>query len=121
MVVAVSVVAVVQASVDYVVNMVAVRNGFVRAFGFVVAGAFNSGAVRWVCCANSDDVFIVVTVVDVMQMSVVQIVKMVFVLNAGVSAILAVNVRVVIVCLTIHFLYLLLILRTGWQMNFASY
>jgi hypothetical protein len=95
-VVAVIAVAVVEASVDEVIEMIAVRDLFVAAV-VVSAGAFDRRAGVRVGVADFDDVFVEVSVVGVMKVSVVEVIDVVAVLNAGMTAGFAVNVNVVFV------------------------
>ena len=88
--------------------MVAVWHSFVSAaFAVAVfAASVHRVAAVWVGIADFQAVFIIMLGVGVVQMPVVQIIHMVAVLNGGVSAVCAVNVGVVCVCLTIgHFVY----------------
>ena len=98
-VVAVAVVDVVQAAVDQVVHVVAVRHGFVAAACAVdvaAAGVYGVAAVG-VGFAHFDDVFVVVAVVLVVQMAVVQVVGVAVVADGGVAAACAVDMGVVFV------------------------
>ena len=103
MVVAVVAVLMVQATVDDVVGVVAVRYGFVAAVGAVnVAGAIVYGvAAVGIGVVNFQTVFVVVAVVFVMQVAVVQVIDMVAVLNGGMAAAAAVNMVMVGVCRTV--------------------
>jgi hypothetical protein len=100
-VVAVIAVRVVQPAVDEVIDMVAVRHLFVAAL-LVLALAGDRGARRRVDGADGDDVFVVVAVVRVVQVAVVQVIDVPVVLDARVSAVVAVNVLVVGVLIAAH-------------------
>ena len=95
-----------QTTVYQVIHMVAVWHGFVSAACAVVglAASVHGVAAVWVGIGYVQAVFIIMLGMGVVQMLVVQVVHMVAVLNGGVSAVCAVNVGVVCVCLTIgHF------------------
>lgn len=99
MVVAVVAVLVVQATVYDVVDVIAVRHGFVAAACAVdvaAAGVYGVAAVG-VGLAHFDDVFVVVAVVLVVQMAVVQVVGVAVVADGGVAAACAVDMGVVFV------------------------
>lgn len=95
---------VVQTAVDDVVDVVAVRHGFVAAaFAVNVAGAI----VGWVAAVgigfvHFQSVFVIVAVVFVVQMAIVQVVNVVVVFDGGVAAALAVNVVVMLVGFAAH-------------------
>ena len=101
MVVAVVAVRVVQVAIDEVVNVVAMRHGFVAATGTVYMSRFVAAAVVVrragirVGGADGDAVFIDVVAVRMVQVAVVQIVNVAVVLDGGVAAVRAVLVRVV--------------------------
>ena len=96
-VVAVAVVDVVQAAVDQVVHVVAVRHGFVAAaFAVNMAGTGLHGvAAVGVGGVYIEAVFVVVAVVFVVQVAVVDVVDVVAVFDGGVAAAFAVDVLVV--------------------------
>ncbi len=102
-VVAMTVVGVVQMAVDEVVHMVAVRNGFVaavRAVGMVGPMAFARvplGAIDGVGGAHVKDVLIDVVVMHRVEMTVVKIIDMVVVADCSVAAGFVVLVGVVFV------------------------
>ena len=101
MVVAVVAVRVVQVAIDEVIDVVAMRYGFVSAAGAVYMSRFVAVAVMiWgadvrVGGADGDAVFIDVVVVRVVQVAVVQVINVAFVFDGGVTAIRAVLVFVV--------------------------
>lgn len=96
---------VVQTTVYNVVNVVAMWYGFVSAaFAVNVSRAFVGGvAAVWVLLVHVQNVFIVMSVVFVVQMTIVQVVNVVAVFDGGVSAICAVLMVVVGMSLTSHF------------------
>jgi hypothetical protein len=100
MIVAVTVVHVVQVPADDVVRVIAVRDGFVAApepmgVAIVVAGAgVCGGARRRVLAADGERVLIDVVSVDMVEMPVVEVVLVTFVLDGSVPAAGAVNVVV---------------------------
>ena len=99
-----------QASVYQVIHMVAVWHGFVSAACAVTvfAASVHGVAAVWVGIGYVQAVLVIMLGMGVVQMPIVQIIHMVAVLNGGVSAVCAVNVGVVCVCLTIgHFCMLL--------------
>lgn len=99
-----------QTTVDQIIHVVAVWHGFVSAACAVAvfAASVHGVAAVWVGIGYVQAVFIIMLGVSVVQMPIVQIIHMVAVLNGGVSAVCAVNVGVVCVCLTIgHFCMLL--------------
>lgn len=96
---------VVQTAVDDVVNMIAVRYGFVAAtfsVNVAVAGVNRMAAVR-VGFIDAQGVFIVVAVVFMVQVAVVQIIDVAFVFDGSVAAVCAVNVVMMFVGFTGHF------------------
>jgi hypothetical protein len=101
MIVAVALVVVMQSTINEIVNVVAVRDGFVSARRSVdVAGGMafvRRSALLGVGSRHSDLVLIDVIAVHVMQMSIVDIVNMPVMLDGGVAAILAVLVLVILV------------------------
>ncbi|MDM4015511.1 hypothetical protein [Roseiconus lacunae] len=107
MVVTVIAVWVMQVTVDKIVNVVAVRDGFmptagtVNVTGIMTAALMCRGATVGVGVTNFDAMlYNGAVVIDVMQVTIVQIVNMITMLDAGVFAIGAVLVVVMIVCLT---------------------
>ena len=107
-VVAVIPVRVVQVPIDEVVDVVAVRNGFVPAVravdvSLVVPGAgVSGGAVRRVPLADLDHMLIDVVFVDVVQVPVVKVVDVAVVHDGGVPAVGAVHVVVALVFVAVH-------------------
>lgn len=99
-----------QTTVDQIIHVVAVWHGFVSAACAVAvfATSVHRVAAIGIGIAHFQAVLVIMLGVGVVQMPVVQIIHMVAVLNGGVSAVCAVNVGVVCVCLTIgHFCMLL--------------
>jgi hypothetical protein len=93
----------VQAAADDVVVVVAVGQALVRAVArFVFAAAIRGGALRRVARAHGDDAFVVMLAVITVQVAVVQVVRVIAVLDAGVTTILAVAMLVILVRLTTH-------------------
>lgn len=92
-----------QAAVNDVVGVVAVRYGFVTAIGAVnMAGAVVYGAAAvGVGFVYVQAVLVVVAVMFVMQMAVVKVIYMVAVFDGGMAAAAAVNVLVIGVCFAI--------------------
>jgi dihydrodipicolinate synthase/N-acetylneuraminate lyase len=93
-VVAVTVVPVVQPPVNEVVGVVAVRHGLVRA-ARVVAATIRGGAGRRVRLVHGNHMLVVVVAVNRVEMPVVQVVVVVAVRDTQVAARLAVDVGVV--------------------------
>ena len=96
---------VVQTAVDDVVNMIAVRYGFVAAtfsVNVAVAGVNRMAAVR-IGFIDTQGVFVVVTVVLMVQVAVVQIIDVAFVFDGSMAAVCAVNVVMMFVGFTGHF------------------
>lgn len=95
---------VMQASVNQIVNVIAVRNGGMTAFRSVnvLGGMFGGGETRralvGVRGTDGNRVFVHMIAVRMMQMAVVKIVHMSVMLDGGVSAAGAVNVGVIGVC-----------------------
>jgi len=91
-VVAVAAVGMVEVSVDEVVDVVAVGNGFVAAAGAVdMGGVMSATSVFWgadsrVDRRESDAVLIDVAVMQVVQMAIVEIVDVILMLDGGVAA-----------------------------------
>ncbi len=94
---------VMQVSIDQIVYMVAVRDGFMAAAGPVLvalrmaATCMVGRAGVGILCAHIEDMFVEVVAVRVMQVTVVEIVHVVAVLHGSVSAARPVFVRVVVV------------------------
>ena len=92
---------VVQVAIDEVVNVVAMRYGFVAAAGAVYMSRFVAVAVMiWgadvrVGGADGDAVFIDVVAVRMVQVAIVQVIDVAFVFDGGVTAACAVLVFVV--------------------------
>jgi hypothetical protein len=95
-VIAVVAVTVVEASVDEVVDVIAVRDEFVSTV-VVGAGAFDRGAGIRVDVGHFDDMLVEVAVVAVVEMPVVEVIDVVAVLDARVAAVFAVDVDVIFV------------------------
>ena len=108
MVVAVVAVLVMQTAVDDVVDVIAVRYGFVAAtfaVNVAVAGVNRVAAVR-VGFIDAQGMLVVVAVVLMVQVAVVQIIDVVFVFDGSVAAVCAVNVVMRFVRFAGHFLSL---------------
>jgi hypothetical protein len=101
MIVAVVAVRMVQAAVDQIIEVVAVRHLLVTA-ALVLAGASGRGAVGGVGRAHGQSVLAEMAVVRVVQMAVVQVIDVAIVLDARVPAVLAVNVLVIVVDMVAH-------------------
>lgn len=101
---------VMQVTVDEVVDVVAVGDGFVTTFWTVDvvrrvgAALVRGGAVGWVGRAHFEGVLIHMVVVDVMQVAVMEVVDVVVVLDGGVSAFWTVVVVVGFVFLAVDHL-----------------
>ena len=105
MVVAVVSVLVMQAAVDDVVDVIAVRYGFMAAtfaVNVAVAGVNRMATVR-IGFIDAQGVLVVVAVVFMVQVAVVQIIDVAFVLDGSVAAVCAVNVVMMFVGFTGHF------------------
>ena len=105
MVVAVIAVLVMQTAVDNVVDVIAVRYGFVAAtfaVNVAVAGVNRMAAVR-IGFIDAQGVFIVVAVVLMVQVAVMQIIDVAFVFDGSVAAVCAVNVVMMFVGFAGHF------------------
>ena len=105
MVVAVIAVFVMQTAVDDVVNMIAVRYGFVAAtfaVNVAVAAVNRMAAVR-VGFIDAQCMLVVVTVVLMVQVAVVQIINVAFVFDGSVAAVCAVDVVMMFVGFAGHF------------------
>ena len=93
-VIAVTVVHVVQASIDDVVDMIAVRDRFmtaVRPMNVACAVVYRCATVR-IGVADLDHVFVVMITVRVVQVAVVDVIDMTVMLDGGVSAVRSVYV-----------------------------
>lgn len=107
-VVAVTIVGMVEVAVDQVADVVSVRHGLVATagavnmVGVVAAAGVAAGAAVRVRLAHLDHVLVHVVVVGMVQVTVVQIVDVTVVLDGGVAAVGAVNVVVVLVLVTAH-------------------
>jgi hypothetical protein len=110
-VVAVIAVRMVQAAVDQIIEVVAVRH-LLMAATFMLAVAGSRGAVVGVRRAHRQGVLAVVAVVRVVQMAVVQVIDVAVVLEARVPAVFTVGVLVVVVDMVAH-RSLLLEIRVG--------
>jgi hypothetical protein len=93
-IVAVAVVPMVQPAVDQVIEVVAVRHTLVAAAVVVALADHWSAGIR-VDAADGNDVLVVVAIVGAVQMAVVQEADVPLVLDAGVTAVLAVCMLVV--------------------------
>ena len=105
MVVAVISVLVMQTAVDNVVDVIAVRYGFMAAtfaVNVAVAGVNRVAAVR-VGFIDAQGMLVVVAVVLMVQVAVVQIIDVVFVFDGSVTAVCAVNVVMMFVGFAGHF------------------
>ena len=99
MVVAVSVVWMMQSAINQIIHVIAMRNGSVAAIGTmnvlpVVAFRSQRAFVR-VDVADGNGVFIHMVAVRMVQMAVVQIIHMAFVFDGGVSAAEAVDMGMI--------------------------
>jgi len=104
-VVAVIAVLVMQTAVDDVVDMIAVRYGFMAAtfaVNVAVAGVNRMAAVR-VDFIDAQGMLVVVAVVLMVQVAVVQIIDVAFVLDGSVAAVCAVDVVMMFVGFAGHF------------------
>lgn len=105
MVVAVVAMLVMQTAVDDVVNVIAVRYGFVAAtfaVNVAVAGVNRMAAVR-VGFIDAQSMLVVVAVVLMVQVAVVQIIDVAFVFDGSVATVCAVNVVMMFVGFAGHF------------------
>ena len=96
---------VMQTAVDDVVNVIAVRYGFVAAtfaVNVAVAGVNRMATVR-IGFIDAQGVLVVVAVVFMVQVAVVQIIDVTFVFDGSVAAVCAVNVVMMFVGFTGHF------------------
>ena len=103
MVVAVVAMLVMQTAVDDVVNVIAVRYGFVAATFAVNVAAVNRMAAVRVGFIDAQSMLVVVAVVLMVQVAVVQIIDVAFVFDGSVAAVCAVNVVMMFVGFTGHF------------------
>lgn len=98
-VVAMSVMRMMQAAIHKVIHVVAMRNGGVTTIGtmdVLPVVAFRAKcALVGICGADGNDVFIHMPVVRMMQMAVVKIINMTIVHNGNVPTIFAVNMRMI--------------------------
>jgi hypothetical protein len=106
-IVAVVAVPVVQPPVDQEIDVVAVGHFFVAAV-VVRATADHRGAGVGIVRVHRNDVLVIVAVVGGVQVAVVQVIHVPVVLDAGVAAVVAVDVAVLVVNVVTHALYLLL-------------
>ena len=105
MVVAVVAVLVMQTAIDDVVDMIAVRYGFVAAtfaVNVVVAGVNRMAAVR-VGFIDAQGMLVVVAVVLMVQVAIVQIIDVSFMFDSSMAAVCAVNVVMMFVGFAGHF------------------
>ena len=105
MVVAVVTVLVMQAAVDDVVDVIAVRYGFMAAtfaVNMAVAGVNRMAAVR-IGFIDAQGVLVVMTVVLMVQVAVVQIIDVAFVFDGSVAAVCAVDMVMMFVGFAGHF------------------
>ena len=96
---------VMQTAVDDVVDVIAVRYGFVAAtfaVNVAVAGVNRMAAVR-VGFINAQGVLVVMAVVFMVQVAVVQIIDVAFMFDGSVAAVCAVDVVMMFVGFTGHF------------------
>jgi hypothetical protein len=106
MVVAVTIVRVMQVTVHHVVHVIAVRNLLMTAVGTVnMARLMSAAIVPWgalvrVVSAGADPVIINVTVVYIVHVTIVKVIGMPIVANSGVAAIRTVHMGVPFVRLT---------------------
>jgi hypothetical protein len=85
-----------QSAVYKIVDMVTMRHRFMSAVWTVRVRAVDlRRALRGICCADRDEMFIDVIPVHVVEMTIVQIVHMTLVANRSVSAVRAMLVSVV--------------------------
>ena len=105
MVVAVVAMLVMQTAVDDVVNVIAVRYGFVAAtfaVNVAVAGVNRMAAVR-VGFIDAQGMLVIVAVVFMVQVAVMQIIDVAFVFDGSVATVCAVNVVMMFVGFAGHF------------------
>jgi hypothetical protein len=85
-----------QSAVYEIVDMVTMRHSFMSAVRTVHMRAVDfRRALRGICCADRDQMFIHVIPMHVVKMTIVQIIYMTIVANCGVSAVRAMLVSVV--------------------------
>ena len=96
-----TIVRVVQPAFDEIIDVVAVRHLFVAAI-VVRALAIDRGTDRRVRRTHRDDVFVIMSRVGVVEVAVVQEIDVPLVFDACVAAMFAVDMLVVVVCLTGH-------------------
>ncbi len=107
MVIAVVAIRVMEMSVDQIVDVVSMRNGFVTAIcavlvrGIVSVALVSVGAIGGVRGVHFELVLIDVTLVKRMQMAVMQVIGMVVVNDSGVATVFAVHMCVVLVDLVL--------------------
>lgn len=112
MVIAVTRVRMMQMAVYQVIHVVAVRHRFMAAaravhvLGIVTAASVAARARRRIGSRDFNHVLVIVAIVRMMQMAVVQVVHVVAVLHGRMSAVGAVFVSVVGVCVAGHFIFL---------------
>jgi hypothetical protein len=102
MIVAVVAVRVVQAAINEVVVVVAVRHRWMPAIHMATAGAFDWRATIGIGRRDADRVLVVVAVVRVMQVAVVQKIDVPFVLDLRVATTFVVDVVVLAVNVMFH-------------------
>jgi len=101
MVIAMIAVWMVQVAIDEIVDVIAVRHGFVPAAGAVhmVGSVCTAGMLRGagggIVCSNGNDVFIYMIAMRMMQVAVMQIIDMPVMQHCGMAAIRAMLVGVV--------------------------
>jgi hypothetical protein len=100
-VVAVVAVRMVQTAIDQIIEMIAVRHLLVSAT-LVIALARRRRTVIRVCRVHRQDVLIVMAVVRRVQTAIVQVIDVAVMANARVSAVLAVDVLVIVVDFVAH-------------------
>jgi hypothetical protein len=103
-----AVVLVVEMAVDQVIDMVAMRHRFMAAAsavhvgGVVTAAGVAAGAGGGIGAGDLNGVFVVMTVVGVVEMAVVEVVDVVTMLDGGMAAARAVLVGMICVCIASH-------------------
>lgn len=113
MVIAVSVVGMMQVTVDEIIHVIAVRYGFVTAafamhVGCIVAAtSVAAGASSRVCGVDGERMFVEVAVVGVVQMAVVDVVDVAVVQDGGMPAAGAVDMGMIVVDVVRHGAYFL--------------
>jgi hypothetical protein len=101
MVVAVIAVAMMQATVNQIIDVIAMRNGRVAA-AVVITHARDRPARCRVLVANCDDMLVIMSIVRVVQMPVVQIIDVPVMQNARVAAVLTMRVCVIVMGVVAH-------------------